>query len=391
MEGSETGPRTASLFLVCNADDIILLGDTTASTQVAMLEVLNTFCEEPASLRINSAKSQVLFSKNTKADDRRRICSKFNVEKTTDLGKYLGFPISMSWKKEKDFSFVIEKCSALPAKTLETLDKINRNFPWGSTEEKKKIHLVGRDVVRKPKLFGGLDAKRMKPRNESLVEGMLSRSTISDAPWARIIRHKFLHSAAAQRCKASTDVRGRIRGTPQGFSSNAADRIVWGLSQNGRYNNTKSAYLLELGISQDPDPKLWSWIWKCPTIPRIQHFIWLVSHGKLPTACLLAQRGMAVDTSCSICSDGKETIDHILRNCLAGKCLLTLCSRLDRIIPKHAFREANGWADILVRMGSDQMASLAVFTDPPPNVVQPLFSDIIIGVASPRMFVMDSG
>ena len=36
------------------------------------------------------------------------------------------------------------------------LDKINRDFLWGSTREKKKLHLVGWSKIIKPKEEGGL-------------------------------------------------------------------------------------------------------------------------------------------------------------------------------------------------------------------------------------------
>ena len=45
---------------------------------------------------------------------------------------------------------------ALSSHLLEKLDKINRDFLWGSSMEKKKLHLVGWSKVNSPKEEGGL-------------------------------------------------------------------------------------------------------------------------------------------------------------------------------------------------------------------------------------------
>ena len=46
--------------------------------------------------------------------------------------------------------------AALPNHLCDKLDKINRNFLWGSTNEKRKMHLVGWEKIIRPKEEGGL-------------------------------------------------------------------------------------------------------------------------------------------------------------------------------------------------------------------------------------------
>ena len=45
---------------------------------------------------------------------------------------------------------------ALRSHLCEKLDKINRDFLWGSSTEKKRLHLVAWSKVIKPKEEGGL-------------------------------------------------------------------------------------------------------------------------------------------------------------------------------------------------------------------------------------------
>ena len=50
----------------------------------------------------------------------------------------------------------IMQCTALPKKLLDNIDRVNRNFLWGLTNEAKKVHWVGWHKVTKSKKEGGL-------------------------------------------------------------------------------------------------------------------------------------------------------------------------------------------------------------------------------------------
>uniref|UniRef100_A0A2N9H4L7 CCHC-type domain-containing protein n=1 Tax=Fagus sylvatica TaxID=28930 RepID=A0A2N9H4L7_FAGSY len=125
------------------------------------------------------------------------------VKSTPNLGKYLGFPLRTNGHSSRDFDFVVEKVQAklpswkakllsptgrvilvqsvtsaipayymqnvtLPARVCSSLDKLNRDFLWGSTEERKKMHMVSWDKVCRPKDLGGLGLYFTKARNLAL-------------------------------------------------------------------------------------------------------------------------------------------------------------------------------------------------------------------------------
>ena len=50
----------------------------------------------------------------------------------------------------------VMQCAHLPGKILDGLDRVNRNFLWGTLEVARKIHWVGWHKVTKPKDRGGL-------------------------------------------------------------------------------------------------------------------------------------------------------------------------------------------------------------------------------------------
>ena len=53
----------------------------------------------------------------------------------------------------------------LHSRILDKMDKISRNFLWGSSDSRRKMHWVGWDKVTKPKVEGGLGIQTAKGRN----------------------------------------------------------------------------------------------------------------------------------------------------------------------------------------------------------------------------------
>ena len=61
------------------------------------------------------------------------------------------------------------QCVALPFKILQGIDRLSRNFLWGSSENKKKLHLISWGKITKPKEEGGLGIQAAKPKNTALL------------------------------------------------------------------------------------------------------------------------------------------------------------------------------------------------------------------------------
>ena len=58
---------------------------------------------------------------------------------------------------------------ALPSHICDKLDKLNRDFLWGSMSEKRKLHLVGWSKIVRPKEDGGLGIPTAKAKNIALL------------------------------------------------------------------------------------------------------------------------------------------------------------------------------------------------------------------------------
>ena len=58
---------------------------------------------------------------------------------------------------------------ALPSHICDKLDEVNRDFLWGSTSEKRKLHLIGWSKIVRPKEDGGLEIQATKAKNLALL------------------------------------------------------------------------------------------------------------------------------------------------------------------------------------------------------------------------------
>lgn len=126
---------------------------------------------------INRAKSKIIISKHYPKSISNNISNLLNINISYTFEKYLGFPITNSITKASDFQYVIDKMlsrlaswktsclsmvgrctlatsclnslpthimqyTLLPSKTLKNIDKIQRNFLWGTNTTSKKLHLI---------------------------------------------------------------------------------------------------------------------------------------------------------------------------------------------------------------------------------------------------------
>ena len=185
------------------ADDLVLFAKADHVNCTIVREVLNEFCERSGQI-VSEAKSKVYFSPNVDRDMRISQCNILGFQSTPNIGKYLGVPIKHSGPSANDFNFVLDRvkqklsswkanllslasrvvlvkhvsstipnyvmqCAYLPSKIFEGIDRVNRNFLWGSLETAKKTHWVNWEKVTKTTEEGGLGIQLTKGRNLALL------------------------------------------------------------------------------------------------------------------------------------------------------------------------------------------------------------------------------
>ncbi|CAA7040260.1 unnamed protein product [Microthlaspi erraticum] len=80
----------------------------------------------------------------------------------------------------------------LPESTAKALDRVSRDFVWGSTAEKRKQHLIGWERLCQPKAEGGLGIRKSNLMNKALLAKVGWRVMHDfSSLWARVIRSKY--------------------------------------------------------------------------------------------------------------------------------------------------------------------------------------------------------
>lgn len=87
------------------------------------------------------------------------------------------------------------QCAYLLERILSGIDRVNRNFLWGTTDARRRIHWIGWHKVTKTKKEGGLGFQIAKGRNTTLLAKLNWRlHSEQDALWTRVLKRKYCSS-----------------------------------------------------------------------------------------------------------------------------------------------------------------------------------------------------
>ncbi|KAM6544052.1 hypothetical protein CsatB_008499 [Cannabis sativa] len=92
------------------------------------------------------------------------------------------------------------------------------------------------------------------------------------------------------------------------------------------------------------DQELFKAIWQLEVPPKVQHFLWRVLVGCLPTKVQLSTKKINVDLYCPFCNNAVETISHVLLECRFASSCWTV-SIVPAGVVSHGF---NNWLSDLV-------------------------------------------
>ena len=250
-------------------DDLILFAKVDMDSCEAISEVLDEFCAESGQ-KVSMEKSRIYFSPSVQPEIKSGICSRLGIQATTNIGNYLGFPINHRGVPRNKMNFIVEKVmsklagwkarflsfagravlvksvmstipnyiiqvTALLTHLCDKLNKINRDFLWGSTSEKRRLHLVGWNKIIKSKEEGGLGIQAAKSKNFALLAKLNWRlNQEKESIWAKVILRKYcsverMRARELDRLPCSPNWRA-IKARFQTF----ADDICWGVGNGER-------------------------------------------------------------------------------------------------------------------------------------------------------------
>ena len=192
-----------------------------------VMETLEDFCDISGQ-SINLQKSVMFVSPNIHRSKANALHFTTHIPITKDLGKYLGVPLIHGRLNKGSCAFIVEKVqkrlagwkarllnlagrvtlikhvtSSLPVYSMQTvelpisvcdkLDSLNRNFLWGDTVDRKKVHLINWDTVCKSKDMGGLGIRNTRDANLAMLSKLGWKLSKNDKGlWAQVLRKKYM-------------------------------------------------------------------------------------------------------------------------------------------------------------------------------------------------------
>ncbi|MCH81151.1 putative non-LTR retroelement reverse transcriptase, partial [Trifolium medium] len=223
MKVGRNGPVVSHLMF---ADDLLLFGEATERQMNHTMEVLNKFCSMSGQ-EVSIEKTNIFFSKNVDRATRNKLVQRSGFRETLQLGKYLGVPITGKAPRREDYQYIIDQVSSrlvawkanhlsfagrvtlaksvieaipiypmmtnrIPKTCLEEIQKLQRKFIWGDTDERRKYHDVNWKIVTKPKCMGGLGLRRLETMNQAcLAKVGWKLYTGADDMWCEVLRGKY--------------------------------------------------------------------------------------------------------------------------------------------------------------------------------------------------------
>lgn len=217
------GPKLTHL---CFADDIILLAKADIKHAILVQDCLSKFCNVSGQ-RVSLQKSSLVVSKNVSPYFAKVLNLHLGIPLKEHMGKYLGAPSIQKSVTKGMYNEVPErfqhklqgwksKClsmagrvtmikavtSAIPTHIMQTtalpkgicdkMDRCQRQFLWGSSTEKRRIHKVGWTKICKPKNQGGLGIRKMNEFNKALLSKLAWRVVSKDDNLSMtVLRNKY--------------------------------------------------------------------------------------------------------------------------------------------------------------------------------------------------------
>jgi hypothetical protein len=203
LEGIRICKKSPSFNHLLFADDSLILLKVTEESAHHLQNTLKLY-EESSGQTINVDKSSIVFTKNTKVSDKKKMMDTLKITSEGRNSKYLGLPAFVGKSKKRTFNYIKEKiwsrlqgwkekllskagkeilikacaqaipiyamtCFDITKSLCEEINSVISRFWWAQQDKDNKIHWLGWEKLTRTKREGGLGYKDLYAFNLAML------------------------------------------------------------------------------------------------------------------------------------------------------------------------------------------------------------------------------
>ncbi|CAN1787165.1 Putative ribonuclease H protein At1g65750 [Linum perenne] len=186
--------------------------------------------------------------------------------------------------------------AVLPVHVANRIDAIIRNFVWGDTPNRSKVHLLAWDRICRPKDQGGLGLRKARELNQAYLMklGWAILNNL-DKLWVQVLTCKYMKTLPHH-------IVSLVAGMELPGDTLGEDGIIWGPDPRGRFT-LKMVYEILDGVGHHTEQAIWKTIWRWAGPSRVRHFLWLVAHDRILTNVERRRRHLTDTNECHSLQD----------------------------------------------------------------------------------------
>ncbi|GAU39340.1 hypothetical protein TSUD_60910 [Trifolium subterraneum] len=227
LNDCRSGPKISHIFF---ADDLLLFVEASIEQAHCIMHCLELFCEASCQ-KINSQKTQIFFSKNVDQQLRNDIINHTGYTPATSL-------VAGNTKSVlSSIPYYHMQYAKLPKTLCDEMEKIQRGFLWGDTEQTRKPHLINWDVCCLPKVDGGIGIKRPHQMNEAFLMKILwNMINRPDVLWSKVLYNKYERNTDLRASIISQPYDSPLWKTLAGIGDHFRSHTVWQVGNGQQIN-----------------------------------------------------------------------------------------------------------------------------------------------------------